>query len=72
MSTKLGQPIQVGNIENGIADVIGVASMSLANPDLVERIKRNAPFNAPEPSTLCGGGAKGYTDYPTLAMTPPQ
>jgi N-ethylmaleimide reductase len=62
-------PTRIGDIENGIADVIAVASTSLANPDLVERIKRNAPLNAPDPSTFYGGGAKGYTDYPTLAMT---
>jgi N-ethylmaleimide reductase len=43
--------------------------MSLANPDLVERIKSNAPLNALDPSTFYGRGAKGYTDYPTLAMT---
>ena len=63
-------PTRIGDIENGIADIIAVASMSLANPDLVERIKRNAPLNAPEdPSTFYGGGTKGYTDYPSLAMT---
>jgi N-ethylmaleimide reductase len=49
--------------------VIAVASLSLANPDLVERIKANAPLNAPGPSTFYGGGTKGFTDYPTLAMT---
>jgi N-ethylmaleimide reductase len=49
--------------------VIAVASMSLANPDLVERIRTNAPLNTPDPSTFYGGGTKGYTDYPTLAMT---
>jgi N-ethylmaleimide reductase len=43
--------------------------MSVANPDLVERIKTKAPLNAPDPSTFFGGGTKGYTDYPTLAMT---
>ena len=48
---------------------IDVASMSLANPDLGERIKTNAPLNVPDPSTFYGDGTKGYTDYPTLAMT---
>jgi N-ethylmaleimide reductase len=60
---------RIADIDNGTADVIAVASMSLANPDLVERIKSNAPLNAPDPSTFYGGGTKGYTDYPTLAMT---
>ena len=62
-------PTRIADIDNGTADVIAVASMSLANPDLVERIKTNAPLNAPAPSTFYGGGTIGYTDYPTLAMT---
>src|SRR5215469_389094 len=64
-----GLPARIADIDSGVADVIAVASMSLANPDLVERIKRNTPLNAPDPSTFYGGGAKGYTDYPTLAGT---
>jgi N-ethylmaleimide reductase len=62
-------PTRIADIDNGAADVIAVGSMSLANPDLVERIKKDAPLNAPDPSTFYGGGTKGYTDYPTLAMT---
>lgn len=62
-------PARIADLDNGTADVIAVASMSLANPDLVERIKKNASLNAADPSTFFGGGPKGYTDYPTLAMT---
>jgi len=62
-------PSRIADIDNNTADVIAVGSMSLANPDLVKRIKTNAPLNAPDPSTFYGGGTKGYTDYPTLAMT---
>ena len=62
-------PTRIADIDNDTADVVAVASMSLANPDLVERIKTNAPLNAPDPSTFYGGGTKGYTDYPTPAMT---
>jgi 2,4-dienoyl-CoA reductase-like NADH-dependent reductase (Old Yellow Enzyme family) len=36
-------------MDNDTADVIAVASMSLANPDLVERIKTNAPLECPRP-----------------------
>jgi len=60
---------RIADLDNGTADMIAVGSMSLANPDLIERIKTNAPLNAPDPSTFYGGGTKGYTDYPTLAMT---
>ena len=58
---------RVADIENGLADVITVAKLSLANPDLVERFKLGASLNVPDPTTFYGGGAKGYTDYPTLA-----
>jgi len=48
------------------ADLIAFGKLFLANPDLVERLKRNAPLNAPDKATFYGGGAEGYTDYPTL------
>ncbi|MFF5139183.1 hypothetical protein ACFY6U_05430 [Streptomyces sp. NPDC013157] len=55
------------DIDSGIADVITVGSMALANPDLVERVRAGAPLNTPDPATFYGGGAAGYTDYPTYA-----
>src|SRR6478672_9550704 len=48
------------------ADLIAFGKLFLANPDLVERLKRNAPLNAPDKATFYGGGAEGYTDYPAL------
>jgi N-ethylmaleimide reductase len=59
---------RTADIEKGLADVIAVGSMSLANADLVERIKSGAPLNAPDPTTFYGGDARGYTDYPTLTL----
>jgi N-ethylmaleimide reductase len=53
-------------IENGAADLVAFGSSFLANPDLVTRLERNAPLNPPNPTTFYGGGAEGYTDYPTL------
>jgi len=48
------------------ADLIAFGKLFIANPDLVERLKRGAPLNVPDKATFYGGGAKGYTDYPTL------
>ena len=48
------------------ADLIAFGKPFLANPDLVERLKRGAPLNTPDKATFYGGGAKGYTDYPAL------
>jgi N-ethylmaleimide reductase len=32
----------------------------------VERLRQGAPLNAWQRETFYGGGAEGYTDYPTL------
>jgi len=48
------------------ADLVAFGVPFLANPDLVERLRKNAALNAPDKATFYGGGAKGYTDYPTL------
>ncbi|HSF48812.1 MAG TPA: alkene reductase, partial [Burkholderiales bacterium] len=52
----------------GRADLIAFGRKFLANPDLPERLRLRAALNADDPSTYYGGGAKGYTDYPTLAQ----
>lgn len=57
---------RVRDIETGLADIIAVGALSLANPDLVDRLHRGAPLNTPDPSTFYGGDARGYLDYPTL------
>jgi N-ethylmaleimide reductase len=54
-------------LASGEADLVSFGVPFIANPDLVERLARNAPLNAADPDTFYGGGAKGYTDYPTLA-----
>ena len=47
-------------------DLIAFGRPFISNPDLVERLKRGAPLNAPDTTTLYGGAAKGYRDYPAL------
>ncbi|NNU44722.1 alkene reductase [Ramlibacter montanisoli] len=49
------------------ADLVAFGRPFIANPDLVQRLRSGAPWNAVEKATLYGGGAKGYTDYPELA-----
>jgi N-ethylmaleimide reductase len=55
-------------IEEGLADLVAFGQLFIANPDLVERFRRGAPFNPPDQQTFYGGGAKGYIDYPTLNL----
>ena len=48
------------------ADIVAFGRPFIANPDLVARLKANAPLNEVNRATLYGGGAEGYTDYPAL------
>lgn len=52
----------------GEADAVAFGVPFLANPDLPERFRRNAPLNAPDQSTFYAPGPKGYTDYPFLSQ----
>jgi hypothetical protein len=52
------------------ADLISFGRLYIANPDLVERLQGGAPLNVAKRETFFGGGAEGYTDYPTLAQRP--
>jgi N-ethylmaleimide reductase len=54
------------DLEAGKADLIAVGKPFLANPDLVERWKKNAAVNAPDMATFYTPGPKGYVDYPAL------
>jgi N-ethylmaleimide reductase len=48
---------------SGHADMVAFGKHFIGNPDLVERLQRNAPlFDAP-PSAYFGGGAEGYTEF---------
>ncbi|UVK41786.1 alkene reductase [Mesorhizobium sp. AR07] len=54
-------------VADGYADLVAFGKLFIANPDLVSRLKRNAELNDPDKATFYGGGARGYTDYPTAA-----
>jgi len=49
------------------ADLVAFGRPFIANPDLTRRLREGAALNALDGTTLYGGGAKGYTDYPALA-----
>jgi 2,4-dienoyl-CoA reductase-like NADH-dependent reductase (Old Yellow Enzyme family) len=58
---------QVGaDVASGLADLEAYGAMVLANPDFVERLKADAPMNAPHREGFFGGTEKFYTDYPML------
>jgi len=53
-------------VEAGLADGIAFGRPYIANPDLAERIRTGARWNADDMATWYSQGPQGYVDYPTL------
>jgi len=53
-------------VASGAADAVAFGRPFIANPDLGRRLREDAAWNKLNPATLYGGGAEGYTDYPTM------
>jgi N-ethylmaleimide reductase len=51
-------------IARGDADLVAFGRPYVANPDLVDRLRVDAPLAALTPENLFGGDYRGYTDYP--------
>jgi len=54
-------------IAAGHANLVAFGVPYIANPDLVQRLRVDAPLNKSDPSTLYGSGPAGFTDYPRLS-----
>lgn len=60
-------------IESGLVDLVAFGRKFIANPDLPARLQQGQPLaEVTDPSTLFGGDARGYTDYPALASGNPE
>ena len=59
-------------LDDDLADAVAVGRLFLANPDLPQRWQTGAELNEPNPDTFYGGGAEGYTDYPSSPADPPR
>jgi N-ethylmaleimide reductase len=53
-------------VDSGRADAVAFGRAYIANPDLVQRLKLDAPLNVPNPKTFYTFGEEGYIDYPGL------
>lgn len=56
-------------IASGAADLVAFGRPFLANPDLPERFRVDAPLNEGDHDTFYGGDERGYVDYPALTGT---
>lgn len=54
-------------LEDGDADLVAYGKPYISNPDLIERFEKNLELAEWDQDTFYTGGAKGYTDYPTIA-----
>jgi len=57
-------------VASGAADMVAFGKYFISNPDLVNRLRLDAPLAALNSDSLHGSGAAGYTDYPTLDGEP--
>lgn len=64
---KMTKESAEGMLAAGQADAVAFGQLFIANPDLPERFKLDAPLNRPDPATFYHPTAEGYTDYPALA-----
>jgi N-ethylmaleimide reductase len=53
-------------LRSGTADLVAFGRPYISNPDPVDRLRLNRPIVPLRESLLHGGGAPGYTDYPSL------
>jgi len=54
------------DIANGRAKLVSFGTPFISNPDLPERLRRDAPLATADRATFYGGDARGYLDYPRL------
>jgi N-ethylmaleimide reductase len=66
INTGFDKPKANATLDTELADLVAFGVPFIGNPDLVDRYQVDAPLNQSDPSTYYEGGAKGYTDYPTM------
>lgn len=57
-------------LSEGHADAVAFGKAFIANPDLVRRLRDQAPLNNWDSGTFYTDGPKGYVDYPALGSDP--
>jgi N-ethylmaleimide reductase len=53
-------------VASDTADMVAFGKPFISNPDLVSRLRAQAPLASWNNATFYGGDARGYTDYPAL------
>jgi N-ethylmaleimide reductase len=58
-------PMAIDRRAQGKIDAVAFGRLFIGNPDLVERLRRGTELTIAPRESYYGGGAKGYTDWPT-------
>ena len=67
LNNGYSRELAIDSIAAGKADLIAFGRPFISTPDLVHRLMDNLPLNELQADKLYGGGAEGYTDYPSLS-----
>ena len=54
------------DLADGLGHLVAFGRPFISNPDLVKRMKEDAPLQDADQNTFYSPGKEGYTDYPTL------
>lgn len=55
-------------VDSRLADLVAFGRPFIANPDFPARIANGLPLASFDGSTLFGGDARGYSDYPAISV----
>ena len=67
----MSAPAASAAIASGYADMIAFGRAFIANPDLVERLRKGLPLARFDRKTLYSPGPEGYSDYPLAEAVAP-
>jgi N-ethylmaleimide reductase len=65
-NNKYERAMAINAVESGASDAVAFGVPFIANPDLPERLRRDAPLNVANTKTFYSPGPEGYTDYPVI------
>jgi N-ethylmaleimide reductase len=65
-NNKYDRAMAIDAVESGAADAVAYGVLFISNPDLPERLKRDAPLTPANTKTFYSPGPEGYTDYPAM------
>ncbi len=67
LNQEYTKELALEDLASGLADAVSFGRPFISNPDLVRRLKTDAPLAKDNYKTWYSPGPEGYTDYPSLA-----